>query len=91
MTNEQARVDAIGSIMSAYTDRRAALKAAAAAGLIPVLSSATVAQRAAAQEATPKIGGTIVVLGQDSIESLSPEDTGETVQWVPISNIFEGL
>lgn len=91
MTNEQARVDAIGKIMNAYTDRRTALKAAAAAGLIPVISSATVAQRAAAQDATPKVGGTIVVLGQDSIESLSPEDTGETVQWVPISNIFEGL
>ena len=91
MTNEQERITAIGKIMAAHTDRRSALKAAAAAGLIPVLGSAVVAQRAAAQDATPKTGGTIVLLGQDSIESLSPEDTGETVQWVPISNMFEGL
>lgn len=91
MINEQDRVSALGKIMSSYTDRRSALKAAAAAGLIPVIGSAVVAQRAAAQDATPKSGGTLVVLGQDSVESLSPEDTGETVQWVPISNIFEGL
>ena len=91
MTNEQERVSAIGKIMASHTDRRSALKAAAAAGLIPVLGSAVMAQRAAAQDATPKTGGTIVLLGQDSIESLSPEDTGETVQWVPISNMFEGL
>lgn len=91
MTNEQARVSAIRNIMSSYTDRRTALKAAAATGLIPVVGSVSVARHAAAQDATPKTGGTIVILGQDSIESLSPEDTGETVQWVPISNIFEGL
>ncbi len=91
MTNEQDRISAIGKIMASHTDRRSALKAAAAAGLIPVLGSAAVAQRAAAQDATPKTGGTLVLLGQDSIESLSPEDTGETVQWVPISNMFEGL
>lgn len=89
--NEQDRVSALGKIMNSHTDRRTALKAAAAAGLIPVLSGAAVSARAAAQEATPKAGGTIVVLGQDSIESLSPEDTGETVQWVATCNVFEGL
>lgn len=89
--NEQERRSAISQLMSMHSDRRAVLKAAAAAGLIPVLSSATVAQRAAAQDATPKQGGTMVVLGQDSIESLSPEDTGETVQWVAITNVFEGM
>ena len=91
--NEQDRVSALGKIMASHTDRRTALKAAAAAGLIPVLSSSTVAARAAAasQEATPKSGGILVALGQDSIESLSPEDTGETVQWVAIANVFEGL
>src|SRR5690606_12349349 len=79
--------------MASHTDRRTALKAAAAAGLIPVLSSSTVAARAAAaaQDATPKSGGILVALGQDSIESLIPEDTGETVQWVAIANVFEGL
>lgn len=93
MMNEQERRSNIAGIMGMYSDRRTALKAAAAAGLIPVIGSSTVAARAAAaaQDATPKTGGTLVVLGQDSIESLSPEDTGETVQWVPISNIFEGL
>ena len=91
--NEQDRVSALGKIMASHTDRRTALKAAAAAGLIPVLSSSTVAARAAAaaQDATPKSGGILVSLGQDSIESLSPEDTGETVQWVAIANVFEGL
>lgn len=91
--NEQDRVSALGKIMASHTDRRTALKAAAAAGLIPVLSSSTVAARAAAaaQDATPKSGGILVALGQDSIESLSPEDTGETVQWVAIANVFEGL
>ena len=91
MTNEQDRVSALSKIMASHSDRRTALKAAAAAGLIPVLSSGTVAARAAAQEATPKSGGILVSLGQDSIESLSPEDTGETVQWVAITNVFEGL
>lgn len=89
--NEQQRRSALAGVMGMYSDRRTALKAAAAAGLIPVLSSATVASRVAAQDATPVTGGTIVVLGQDSVESLSPEDSSETVQWVPISNIFEGL
>ncbi len=91
--NEQERRSHLSGVMGMYSDRRTALKAAAAAGLIPVLSSSTVAARAAAaaQDATPVSGGTLVILGHDAVESLSPEDTGETVQWVPISNIFEGL
>ena len=36
-------------------------------------------------------GGTFVTISQDSIESLSPEDTGETAQWVAIIQLFEGL
>lgn len=93
--NEQERRSEIAAIMGMHSNRRTALKAAAAAGLIPVLSGSTVAARAAAaaaaQDSTPVTGGTMVVLAQDSIESLSPEDTGETAQWVPITNIFEGL
>ena len=86
------RISAIRNLMATHHDRRTMLKAAAAAGLIPVLSGTTVARRAtAAQESQPVQGGTFVTLGQDAIESLSPEDTGETVQWVPISNIFDGL
>lgn len=82
------RISAIQQLFSMHTDRRSALKAAAAAGLIPVLGSR---RSTFAQDATPKQGGTMIILGQDSIESLSPEDTGETVQWVPISNIFEAM
>ncbi|MCO5219909.1 MAG: ABC transporter substrate-binding protein [Thermomicrobiales bacterium] len=89
--NEKERLSALQGIMATSFDRRSALKTAAAAGLIPVLTTGTLAARAAAQDATPKQGGTLVILGQDSIESLSPEDTGETVQWVPTANIFEGL
>ena len=89
--HDQNRLSAIQHLMSIHQDRRTMLKAAAAAGLIPVLSGATLAQRAAAQDAQPVRGGTFVTLGQDAIESLSPEDTGETVQWVPISNLFDSL
>lgn len=91
--NEQERRGQLAGIFGMYSDRRTALKAAAAAGLIPVIGGSTVAARAAAaaQDATPVSGGTMVVLAQDSIESLSPEDTGETAQWVAITNVFEGL
>lgn len=91
--NEQERRSQLAGIFGMHSNRRTALKAAAAAGLIPVLGGSTVAARAAAaaQDATPVSGGTLVILGHDAVESLSPEDTGETVQWVPISNIFEGL
>jgi len=67
------------------------LKAAAAAGLIPVLSGATLAQRAAAQDAQPVRGSTYIMLSQDAIESLSPDDTTEGVQNATISNLFDGL
>ncbi|MCA9834928.1 MAG: ABC transporter substrate-binding protein [Thermomicrobiales bacterium] len=91
MMNEFERQSELQKIFATSIDRRSALKAAAAAGLIPVLGSGMLASRAAAQDATPKQGGTLVILGQDSIESLSPEDTGETVQWVAACNVFEGL
>jgi peptide/nickel transport system substrate-binding protein len=90
MTN-QTRLSAIRNLMTVHKDRRTVLKAAAAAGLIPVLTGSVVAERAAAQDAQPVQGGTFVTLGQDAIESLSPEDSGETVQWVPIVNLFDGL
>lgn len=89
---ERERLSAIRRLMGQHSDRRSVLKAAAAAGLIPVLTSATVAERAAAaQDAQPVKGGTFVTLAHDAIEALSPEDTGETVQWVPIANMFDGL
>jgi peptide/nickel transport system substrate-binding protein len=89
--HDRARLSAIRNLMTMHEDRRTVLKATAAAGLIPVLTSSVVAQRAAAQDAQPVQGGTFVTLGQDAIESLSPEDSGETVQWVPIVNLFDGL
>ncbi|HVL23154.1 MAG TPA: ABC transporter substrate-binding protein [Thermomicrobiales bacterium] len=88
---ELERRSAIHRLMGMHTDRRSVLKAAAAAGLIPVLSSAVVAERAAAQDAQPVRGGTFVTLSQDSIEALSPEDTGETAQWAAIIQMFDGL
>lgn len=91
ITEERARLSAIRALMATHHDRRTMLKAAAAAGLIPVLTGAAVGQRVAAQGSQPVQGGTFVTLGQDAIESLSPEDSGETVQWVPIVNLFDGL
>ena len=64
--------------MANTTDRRAVLKAAAAAGLIPVLTSGQVAARAAAQDAQPVRGGTFVTLGHQEVSGLSPENS--TVQ-----------
>ncbi|HEU0165897.1 MAG TPA: ABC transporter substrate-binding protein [Thermomicrobiales bacterium] len=68
--------------------RRRFLAAAAAAGLIPVLGSA---RAVAAQDAQPARGGTFVTISQDTIESLSPEDSAETAQWVVIAQMFDGL
>jgi peptide/nickel transport system substrate-binding protein len=87
------RLKAIQGLMGIHQNRRSVVKAAAAAGLIPVLSSSTVAARAAAakQDAQPVQGGTFVILSQDSIEALSPEDTGEDAQWTPIVQMFEPL
>lgn len=85
--HESDRTSHLRQLMQAHTDRRSLLQAAAAAGLIPVLSQG----RVAAQGAQPKQGGTFVTLSQDSLESLSPEDTGETVQWVGAVLICEGL
>ena len=90
-TSDQNRLSAIQNLMATHKDRRTVLKAAAAAGLVPMLTGSAVAQRAAAQDAQPVRGGTFVTLGQDAIESLSPEDSGETVQWVPIVNLFNSL
>src|SRR5699024_3952358 len=85
--SNQDRLSAIQQLMATHQDRRTMLKAPAATELIPVHSSPNVAARAAAQDADPDEGGDFVTLGQAAIESLSPEDIGETVQLVPISNI----
>jgi len=74
--------------------RRTFLKAAAAAGLVPVLSSSTVAARlAAAQEAspTPVQGGEFITLGHQTVDTLSPDNEGATVVWAIVVQLFDAL
>src|SRR5699024_5974106 len=66
---DNERISAIQNLMATHHDRRSVLKAAAAAGLIPVLSSSVLTGRAAAQDDEPVQGGTFVTLSQDAIES----------------------
>lgn len=92
MLPEDQRRSALRHLLSTCHDRRTLLKSAAVAGLVPVLTNATVVCRAAAkQDAQPVQGGTFVTLVQDSIEALSPEDASEGAHNVPISNIFDPL
>lgn len=90
-SHEQDRGLAIRRIMANSTDRRAVLKAAAAAGLIPVLTTGQVAVRAAAQDTQPVRGGTFVTLGHQEVSGLSPENTGATVIWVVVVQIHDAL
>ncbi|MGB3306552.1 MAG: ABC transporter substrate-binding protein [Thermomicrobiales bacterium] len=89
-TTPSERRSRLQSIIERTGSRRQFLAAAAAAGLIPVLSSRTVAARAA-QDVQPVRGGTFVTISQDSIESLSPEDDSETAQWVVVAQLFDSL
>jgi len=67
------------------------LKAAAAAGMIPVLTSGQVAARAAAQEDQPVRGGTFVTIGHHDVSTLSPDNDGETVIWAVVIQMHDGL
>jgi peptide/nickel transport system substrate-binding protein len=94
MTNipesEAQRMSAVQRIMEMGGNRRSLLKAAFAAGLIPVLSSA---QRAMAQDtsATPVAGGTFFTLGHQDLTTLSPENSGATVVWAALVQLFDPL
>jgi len=90
---ERKRRQAIAQLMATTGSRRSLLKAAAAAGLIPVLSSADVAARAAAtaQDTQPVRGGSFVTLGHQEISGLSPENADATVVWVAVAQIFDPL
>jgi peptide/nickel transport system substrate-binding protein len=90
---EKKRLLDVERIMNLGGTRRDMLKMAAAAGLIPVLTAEQVSARAAAaaQEATPVVGGTFVTLGHQSIDTLSPEEAGATVIWVALSQLFDPL
>ena len=91
--DEAERQMRLRELMSVGGSRRSLLKAAAAAGLIPVLSSATVAARAAAQDAnaTPVQGGEFITLGHQTIDTLSPDNEGATVIWAIIVQMFDAL
>lgn len=90
---ERTRRHAIAQLMATTGSRRDLLRAAAAAGLIPVLTSSDVAARAAAaaQGSQPVRGGTFVTLGHQEIGSLSPENAEATVVSVAVSQMFDGL
>jgi peptide/nickel transport system substrate-binding protein len=77
--------------MATSGSRRAMLKAAAAAGLIPVLTTGEVAARAAAQDSQPVQGGTFVTIGHHDVSTLSPDNDGETVIWAVVVQIHDSL
>jgi len=93
VNNETNGQQALRHIMSTGGSRRTLLKVAAAAGLIPILSSSEVAARAAAasQEAQPVRGGTFTTIGHHEINTLSPDNDGETVIWAAVSQLFDAL
>jgi peptide/nickel transport system substrate-binding protein len=88
---EAKRALALRQIMATTGSRRDVLKAAAAAGLIPVLSSGQVAARAAAQDAQPVQGGTFITIGHHDVSTLSPDNDGETVIWAVVRQIHDSL
>ncbi|MBA2777230.1 MAG: ABC transporter substrate-binding protein [Chloroflexia bacterium] len=88
---EAMRALALRQIMATTGSRRDVLKAAAAAGLIPVLSSGQVAARAAAQDAQPVQGGTFITIGHHDVSTLSPDNDGETVIWAVVRQIHDSL
>ncbi|MGC4192832.1 MAG: ABC transporter substrate-binding protein [Thermomicrobiales bacterium] len=88
------RQDRLRGLMRLGGSRRSLIKAAAAAGLVPVLSSGTVASRlAAAQEAspTPIQGGEFITLGHQTVDTLSPDNEGATVIWAIVVQMFDAL
>lgn len=90
--NDAQRRTAVQRIMDMGGNRRDLLKAAFAAGLVPVLTTAQVAERALAQDsATPVEGGTFFTLGHQDITTLSPEDSGATVVWSALVQLFDPL
>ncbi len=89
--NEAKRDLALRRLMASTGSRRDMLKAAAAAGLIPVLTSGEIAARAAAQEDQPVRGGTFVTIGHHDVSTLSPDNDGETVIWAVVTQIHDSL
>lgn len=44
-----------------------------------------------ADDGNARQGGTIVLMGHHQVASLSPDDRGPTVHWVPVTNIHEAM
>jgi peptide/nickel transport system substrate-binding protein len=91
LDQEEKRKREVSRIMNVGGNRRDLLKAAMAAGLIPVLTTAMVAEQAAAQDGEPVQGGTFFTLGHQDITSLSPEAGGPDVVFANVVQIFNGL
>lgn len=93
--NSTERISKLRTLMDSTSSRREFLNRAAAAGLIPVLaggaSVAGTSSAAAMQENSPVQGGTFITLGHQEVAGLSPEQAGPTVQWVAITQMFNGL
>jgi peptide/nickel transport system substrate-binding protein len=89
--DEATRNLALRRLMATTGSRRDMLKAAAAAGLIPVLATGQVAARAAAQDSQPVQGGTFITIGHHDVSTLSPDNDGETVIWAVVSQIHDSL
>lgn len=90
--DEQQRQAQLQQLANVTGSRRDMIKAAAVAGLIPVLSTSTMAARAAAkaQDEQPVQGGTFTTLGHQEISAISPE-RDETVVWVAVAQVFSAL
>jgi peptide/nickel transport system substrate-binding protein len=88
---DTSRTLALSRLMATTGSRRDMLKAAAAAGLIPVLTTGQVAARAAAQDDQPVRGGTFVTLGHHDVSTLSPDNDGETVIANVVAQIHDAL
>jgi len=92
INNESHRQQSLRQIMAMSGSRRSLLKAAAAAGLIPVLSSGEVSARAAgSQAAQPVQGGSFTTIGHHEINTLSPDNDGETVIYAAVCQLFDAL
>lgn len=80
-------------LMASTGSRRDMLRAAVAAGLVPVLSTATVNARTAAatQDTLPVRGGQFITIGHHDVSTLSPDNDGETVIWAVVAQLFDAL
>jgi len=88
---EAKRALALRQLMATPGSRRQMMKVAAAAGLIPVLTTGQVAARAAAQDSQPVQGGTFITIGHHEVSTLSPDNDGETVIWAVVRQIHDSL